>query len=238
MKLWIEYLTDGSPPREENQARTIVLQSSQLFWRTMSHTILTLRLDIGVRLYQPTSGLKYSRRLMLAKYSGHFSGRRLYSTLMSAWWWPGMYTDAEKCARSCPECAIATGTGRRNRPPLHPIPVQRPFQVLGIDIMDFPVTKKGNKHVAVIRDLFTKWPMVFPVPDQRALRIAKLIAEEVVPIFGVPDCLLSDRGTNLLSHLVLYLYRMLRTTKLNTTSHHPQCDGAVEGFNRTLKTNA
>ena len=31
MKLWIDYLTDGSLPREENQARKIVLQSSQLF---------------------------------------------------------------------------------------------------------------------------------------------------------------------------------------------------------------
>ena len=170
------------------------------------------------------------------RYSGHFSGRRLYDTLMSAWWWPGMYTDAEKFARSCPECVIATGTGRRNNPPLHPIPVQRPFQVLGIDVMDLPTTERGNKHVVVIQDLFTKWPMAFPVPDQKALRIARIIAEEVVPLFGVLECLLSDRGTNLLSHLVLDLCSMLGITKLNTTAYHPQCDGAVERFNRTLKT--
>lgn len=29
---------------------------------------------------------------------------------------------------------------------------------------------------------------------------------------------------------------MLGINKLNTTAHHPQCDGAVERFNRTLKT--
>ncbi len=28
----------------------------------------------------------------------------------------------------------------------------------------------------------------------------KLLAEEVVPLFGVPEALLTDRGTNLLSH--------------------------------------
>ena len=39
--------------------------------------------------------------------------------------------------------------------------------------------------------------MVFPVPDQKALRIGKLIAEEVVPHFGVPEGFLSHRGTNL-----------------------------------------
>ena len=147
-----------------------------------------------------------------------------------------MFADAEKFAKTCPECVVASGSGRRCKPLLHPIPVQRPFQVLGIDVMDLPVTEKGNRHVVVIQDLFTKWPMVFPVQDQKALRIAKLIAEEVVPLFGVPGGLLSDRGTNFLSHLVLDLCRMLGITKLNTTAHHPQCDGAVERFNRTLKT--
>ena len=51
-----------------------------------------------------------------------------------------------------------------------------------------------------MQDLFTKWLFVFPVPDQR---IARLLVEEVIPCFGVPEALLSDRGTTLLSHLML-----------------------------------
>ena len=35
---------------------------------------------------------------------------------------------------------------------------------------------------------------------------------------------------------MLDLCRILGITKLNTTAYHPQCDGAVERFNRTLKT--
>ena len=139
-----------------------------------------------------------------------------------------LFADSEKFAKTCPPCIIATGVGRRFRPMLHPIPVQRPFQVLGIDVTDLPVTKQGNRHVVVVNDLFTKFPLVFPVPDQKAVRIAKLIAEEVVSLFGVPECLLSDRGTNLSWNVVLELCRMLGIKKLNTTSHHPQCDGAVE----------
>ena len=79
-----------------------------------------------------------------------------------------------------------------------------PFQVLGIDVMDLPVTERANRHVVVIRDLFTKWPRVFPVPDQKPSRFTTLIAE-VIAVFGVPEALLSDRGTNLLSHLVMDL---------------------------------
>ena len=96
--------------------------------------------------------------------------------------------------------------------------------------MDLPLTDNGNRHIVVVQDLFTKWP--FPVPDQKATRLAQLIAEEVLPWFGVPEALLSDRGANLLSHLVLDLYKLLGITKLNTSAYNPQCDEAV---NRTLK---
>ena len=62
----------------------------------------------------------------------------------------------------------------------------------------------------------------------------KLIVNELLPFFGVPEALLSDRGTNLLSHLMLDLCELLGTKKLNTTAYHPQCDGMVERFNRRL----
>ena len=61
-----------------------------------------------------------------------------------------MFNDVFRFAKACPECAIATGTGRRIKPPLHPIPVSRSFQILAIDVMDLPPTKRGNKHIVVI----------------------------------------------------------------------------------------
>ena len=99
--------------------------------------------------------------------------------------------------------------------------------------MDLPKTTDGNCHVIVFQDYLTKWPLVCPIPDQKSLRIAKLLVEEVIRFFGVPEALLSDRGTNLLSNLMKDICNL---QKLNTTAYHPQCDGMVERFNRTLKT--
>ena len=101
--------------------------------------------------------------------------------------------------------------------------------------MELPVTERGNKYVIVFQDFLTKWPLVFPAPDQKATHIARLLAEEVVPMFGVLEALLSDRGTNLLSHLVRDVCQLLGIVKLNTTAYHPQCDGMVEQLNRMLK---
>ena len=168
--------------------------------------------------------------------SGHFSGRRTFGTLARHWWWENMYSDTLKYVENCPECIITTGMGKHYNPPLHPIPVSRPFQILGLDIMELPQTHKGNKYVVVIQDYLTKWPLVYAVPNQKAQTIAHILAEEVVPFFGVPEALLSDRGTNLLSYLMRDLCEILGMTKLNTTAYHPECDGMVERFNRTLKS--
>ena len=112
----------------------------------------------------------------------------------------------------------------------------RVFQIVGVDVMDLPKTEHGNKHVLVFQDLLSKWPMVFPIPDQKAERTVKLLVEELVPFFGVPEALLSDRATNLLSNLMKDVCALLGIEKLNTTAYHPQCDGLTERFNRTLKT--
>ena len=233
----LDYLEHGTLPRDDSEARKVAIQSSQF---EVIDGILYL-IDPKQRSQRTAVVPEQLRQQILEEnhsspHAGHFSGQRLYKALATHWWWKGMFSDAKKFASSCPECAIVAGNGRVNRPPLHPIPVSRPFQILGIDVMDLPPTERGNKHVVVIQDLFTKWTMVYAVPDQKTTRIARLIVEEVFPVFGVPECLLSDRGTNLLSNLMIDLCKMLGVTKLNTTSYHPQCDGAVERFNRTLKT--
>ena len=157
--------------------------------------------------------------------AGHFSGPWLFKAVMRTWWREGLYKDAMAVANSCPQCVFGQGTGRVQRHPLQPIPVQQPFQIWGVDIMELPRTQKGNHYAVVFQDFLTKWPLVFHTPNQKSLRIARLLAEELVPMFGVPAALPSDRGANLLSHLMPDLCTMLGIHKLNTTSYHPQCNG-------------
>ena len=42
-------------------------------------------------------------------------------------------------------------TGQKQKPPLHPIPTERPFQIVGVDIMELPVTTRDNKYVVVFK---------------------------------------------------------------------------------------
>ena len=237
LKPIILYLKEGMLPDDDKLAKKTVAEATLY---TIFNDILyyigptqteTSRVVVPQQLRQKVMQDYHDGHL-----AGHFSGPRLYKTLVRRWWWPHMYTDAMNYAKNCPQCAIVEGTGRRQRPLLQPIITERPFQIVGVDIMELPVTAKGNKYVIVFQDLFTKWPMVFPTPDQKTERIARLLVEEIIPCFGVPEAVLSDRGTNLLSFLMKDICRMLGIEKLNTTANHPQCNGAIERFNRTLKS--
>ena len=167
--------------------------------------------------------------------AGHFTSNKLYNMLVEHWYWKGMHKDIMSFCRNCLQCVFVSGSGWHVKPPLHPIPVNRPFQVLGVDIMDLPITERGNKHVLVFQDCFSKWPLVYAVSNQKAITLVELLTKEVIPLFGVPEALLSDRGTNLLSHLMSDVCSRLGTVKLNTTAYHPECNGMVERFNHMLK---
>ena len=52
--------------------------------------------------------------------------------------------------------------------------------------------------------------------------------------FGVPDVLHTDQGRNFESALLKEVCQLLGVVKTRTTPYHPQSDGLVERFNRTL----
>ena len=108
---------------------------------------------------------------------------------------------------------------------------------VGVDVLGpFPVTDSGNRYVLVAMDYFTKWPEAYAVPDQSAATTAERLVEEMFARFGVPAELHSDQGRNFESQVFGEVCRRLGVHKTRTTPLHPQSDGLVERFNRTLAT--
>ena len=71
----------------------------------------------------------------------------------------------------------------------------RPMQRVAMDILGpLPETLRGNKHILVVGEYFTKWKEAFPLKDSEALTIAKVFVNEFVCRFGVLDSLHTDQG--------------------------------------------
>ncbi|XP_072041155.1 uncharacterized protein [Amphiura filiformis] len=80
----------------------------------------------------------------------------------------------------------------------------------------------------------TRWPILVPLKETDASTVARVFFDYVICEHGCPNSLLSDRGTNFLSKVVLEVCRIMRTQKLNTSSYHPQCNAIQERYNAVI----
>ena len=64
--------------------------------------------------------------------------------------------------------------------------------------------------------------------------IARKLVDEFVSRFGAPETLHTDQGRNFESNLFNELCRLLGIVKTRTSAYHPEGDGMIERFNRTV----
>jgi len=95
------------------------------------------------------------------------------------------------------------------------------------------VSSNNNRYLLVLQDYFTKWVEVVPIPDQTAAQIVSAVTK-IFCSLGIPEVLHSDQGRNFESLLLRETLKAFGTSKSHTTAYHPQGDGMVERFNRSL----
>ena len=98
-----------------------------------------------------------------------------------------------------------------------------------------PETSRGNRHILVAMDHFSKWCEAFPTKDQKATTVSNILINKVFSRLGPPVVLHSDQGANFESNLLHEVCDLMGIAKTRTTAYHSQCDGLVERQNRTLQ---
>jgi len=67
--------------------------------------------------------------------------------------------------------------------------------MVAVDVLTVLVMRKGNRHLLVVQDYFTKWADVIPLPDQSACTITTALIK-LFSVLGMPDAVHSDPGRN------------------------------------------
>lgn len=83
-------------------------------------------------------------------------------------------------------------------------------------------------------DYLTKWPEAQAVSEATADVTAQFIYERIICQHGCPQIILSDRGTHFNNNTIKKLMEKFTINHLLSTPYHPQTNGLVERFNRTL----
>ncbi|XP_028173258.1 uncharacterized protein LOC114362170 [Ostrinia furnacalis] len=85
-------------------------------------------------------------------------------------------------------------------------------------------------------DRATGWPEAIPLKDITAESISEAVYSSWIVRFGCPLRITTDQGRQFESHLFTNLTKRLGITKIHTTAYHPQANGKIERWHRTLKS--
>ncbi|XP_073727643.1 uncharacterized protein [Misgurnus anguillicaudatus] len=165
----------------------------------------------------------------------HLGVDKTKERVLQRFFWPGVHKEVENYCRSCPECQ-QSAPKPNFRSPLIPLPIiETPFERIGMDIVGpLPRSGRGHQYILVMVDYATRYPEAVPLRKATSKQIAKelfLISTRV----GIPKEILTDQGTPFMSRVMKELCALLKIKQIRTSVYHPQTDGLVERFNKTLK---
>ena len=99
---------------------------------------------------------------------GHMGITRTLGRVKERFYWPHMKSSVQSYISSCKECIESKTPCARKQAPLQPMVIREPFTFWVMDYMGpLPGTARGNKHILVVGDHFTKWCEAFPTQDQK-----------------------------------------------------------------------
>lgn len=160
---------------------------------------------------------------------------KTYERILTRFYWPGVKKVVEEYCRHCPECQL-NSPKVTYRSPLIPLPIiETPFSRIALDIVGpLPKSNRGHRYLLVILDYATRFPEAIPLRSATS----KAVARELVQLFswvGIADEILTDQGSCFMSTVMKETCRQLKVKQIKTSIYHPQTDGLVERFNKTLK---
>lgn len=170
--------------------------------------------------------------------AAHFGYFKTLQRLREQFYWPHMKNDVLKYVRSCKVCGAQKSPntqraglmGRQKR-------VDFPFQIISLDLIGpLPRSKKGNTNLLVVTDWFSKFVFVEPLRKATATEIVKFLENRVFLMFGVPQIIMADNGTQFTGTQFRNLIKEYGVQKLwFNAKYHPQVN-FTERVNRVIGT--
>ena len=191
------------------------------------------------RLYVPPSlRLEILRSRHDVPSAGHPGRTRTTSLVMRDYSWPGASTYVRRYCEACDTCARIKAPRHKPYGLLHPLEIpDRPWRAITFDLIVKLPLSHGYDSILVVCDRLTRAAHFIPCNESiDAPRLAQLFLDRIFRYHGLPDSIVSDRGSVFVSNFWRALCTLLQVDVKASTAFHPQTDGLTERTNQTLET--
>jgi Integrase zinc binding domain/Chromo (CHRromatin Organisation MOdifier) domain len=172
--------------------------------------------------------------------AGHPGIAKTTQNIAQYYWWPGMRDHITQYIKGCATCQMNKVNTNPTKPPLYPItPITDalPFQTIALDFITKLPESDGYDTILTITDHDCSKASIF-IPCKETIDsegVTQLYAQHVVPHYGTPKKVISDRDTRFTSNFTTELCKTLGIKQNISTAYHPQTDGQSERTNQLLE---
>lgn len=169
--------------------------------------------------------------------AGHYGKRKTTELVKRKFYWPNMDSTIADFCDGCQVCARAKSPRHLPFGLLMPLPIpDRPWTSIAMDfITDLPESE-NRTTILTVTDRHSKMAHFVPLsglPD--AEETAEVFIRKVVRLHGLPEEVVSDRGTQFTSRLWRRMSEVLQIKQRMSSAYHPQTNGQAERTNQTLQ---
>ncbi|KAK3779778.1 hypothetical protein RRG08_035916 [Elysia crispata] len=153
--------------------------------------------------------------------------------------WDGMQMQVSRWVIECHHCQSSKIQNHTKALLEHFSVPEKRFSHINIDIVGPLPFSSGFTYLLTIIDRNTRWPEAIPLRGITTPECVHALITGWIARFGVPGDISSDRGSHFTSSLWSEIAARLGVKfhrYHHTSAYHPQANGMIELFHRTLKT--
>ncbi len=165
--------------------------------------------------------------------SGHAGISRMTKTVKKYYFWKGMDADIKNFVEKCDSCQRHKQSNQTKEPLMITTTSTTALSKIFLDLIGpFNSDLDNYTYALTMQCELTKYLIIAPLRNKEAESVARAFVEKFILVYGIPECITTDCGTEFLSQIFKETAKLLRIEQLQSTAYHHQTVGSLENTHK------